>query len=116
MYLAKEDRAGYLANSVLARVSPGSSVPSSGYHRLVCGCGISWSYSLDVGLFAVVGVVVGGGGGGFFVQTFKPQHHFQQCCILTSVVSDEPVQTTFRLRNSKWCSVYSLTVIEYPSD
>ena len=41
---------------------------------------------------------------------------FQQCDILTSVDSDEPVQPPFRHRNSKWCSVSSLTVIEYSSD
>ena len=33
---------------------------------------------------------------------------FQQCGILTSVDSDEPVQPPFKLRNSKWCSVSSL--------
>ena len=41
---------------------------------------------------------------------------FQQCSILTCVDSDEPVQPPFKLRNSKWCSVSSLTVIEYSSD
>ena len=43
---------------------------------------------------------------------------FQQCCILTGVDSDEPVQPPFmyKLRNSKWCSVSSLTIIEYSSD
>ena len=41
---------------------------------------------------------------------------FQQCGILTSVDSDEPVQPPFKLRNSKWCSFSSLTVIEYSSD
>ena len=41
---------------------------------------------------------------------------FQQCGILTSVDSYEPVQPTFELRNSKWCSVSSLTIIEYSSD
>ena len=41
---------------------------------------------------------------------------FQQCGIFTSVDSDEPVQTPFKLRNSKRCSVSSLTVIEYSSD
>ena len=41
---------------------------------------------------------------------------FQQCGILTSVDSDEPVQTPFKLRNLKWGSVCSLTVIEYLSD
>ena len=41
---------------------------------------------------------------------------FQQCGILTSVDSDEPVQPPIKLRNSKWHSVSSLTVIEYSSD
>ena len=36
--------------------------------------------------------------------------------ILTSVDSYEPVQPSFKLRNSKCCSVSSLTVIEYSSD
>ena len=40
---------------------------------------------------------------------------FHQCGILTSVDSDEPVQPPFKLRNSKSCSVSSLTVIEYSS-
>ena len=33
---------------------------------------------------------------------------FQQCGILTSVDSDEPVQSLFKLRNSKWCAVSSI--------
>ena len=41
---------------------------------------------------------------------------FQQCDVLTSVNSDEPVKPPFKIRNSKWCSVSSLTVIEYSSD
>ena len=41
---------------------------------------------------------------------------FQQCGILTSVDSYEPVQPPFKLRNSKWRSVSSLTIIEYSSD
>ena len=41
---------------------------------------------------------------------------FQQCVILTSVDSDEPEQPPFKLRNSKLCSVSSLTVKEYSSD
>ena len=40
---------------------------------------------------------------------------FQQCGILTSVDSDEPVQPPFKLRNSKCCMVSSLTIIEYSS-
>ena len=41
---------------------------------------------------------------------------FQQCGILTSVDSDEHVQPPLKLRNSKWCSVSSLTLREYSSD
>ena len=41
---------------------------------------------------------------------------FQQCCILISVDSDEPMQPPFKLRNSKLCSVSSLTLKEYSSD
>ena len=37
---------------------------------------------------------------------------FQQCGILTSVDSGEPVQPTFKLRKSKLCSDSSLTIIE----
>ena len=48
-------------------------------------------------------------------QTIMPRHDFQQCGILTSVDSDESVQP-FKLRNSKWCSVSSLTLIEYSSN
>ena len=43
-------------------------------------------------------------------------HDFQQCGFSTSVNSGEPVQPPFKLRNSKRCSVSSLTVIEYSSD
>ena len=32
---------------------------------------------------------------------------------LTCVDSDEPLQPTVKLSNSKWCSVSSLTIIEY---
>ena len=41
---------------------------------------------------------------------------FQQCGVLTSVDSDEPVQPPFKVRNLKWCSVSSLTLIWYSSD
>ena len=47
-----------------------------------------------------------------FAHTFEPW----QCGILTSVDSDEPVHPLFKLRNSKWYSVSSLTLIEYLSD
>ena len=49
-------------------------------------------------------------------MAFEPWPDFQRCGILTSVDSDEHVQPTFKLRNSKWCSVSSLTIIEYSSD
>ena len=39
---------------------------------------------------------------------------FQQCGILTSEDSDEPVQPHVMLRNSKRYSVSSLKVVEYP--
>ena len=39
-----------------------------------------------------------------------------KCGILTSLDSDELVRPPFKLRNSKWCSVSSSTVIEYSSD
>ena len=48
-----------------------------------------------------------------YVITNEPR---QQYDILTSVDSDEPLQPSFKLRNSKWCSVSSLTIIEYSSD
>ena len=38
---------------------------------------------------------------------------FQQCGILTSVDSDEPVQPPFKLRNPKSCSVSSQTLQDY---
>ena len=41
---------------------------------------------------------------------------FQQFDILTGIDSDEPLQPPFKLRNSKWCSVSSLIIIEYSSD
>ena len=41
---------------------------------------------------------------------------FQQGGILTSVDSDKPVQPPFKLRNSKLCSVSSLSLIKYSSD
>ena len=44
----------------------------------------------------------------------EPQHEISN--ILSSVDSDEPLQPPFKLRNSKWCSVSSLTIIEYSSD
>ena len=41
---------------------------------------------------------------------------FQQCGILTSIDSDEPVQPPFKRRKSKYCFVSRLTAIEYSSD
>ena len=42
---------------------------------------------------------------------YEPWH-----VISNNVDSDEPVQPHFKLRISKWCSVSSLTVIEYSSN
>ena len=52
----------------------------------------------------------------FRIQNWAATCDLQQCCTLTSVDSDEPVQPPFYLRNSKWCSVRSLPVIEHSSD
>ena len=41
---------------------------------------------------------------------------FQQCGILTSVDSCDPVLPHFKLRNSKCCLVSSTTVIDFSSD
>ena len=41
---------------------------------------------------------------------------FQQCGISTCVDSDEPLQPPLKLRNSKLCSVSSLTIVEYSSN
>ena len=41
---------------------------------------------------------------------------FQKFDILTSVDSGKPLQPSFKLRNSRWCSVSNLTIIEYSSD
>ena len=50
------------------------------------------------------------------IQKWAVTCDFQQCGILTSVNSDEPVQPPVKFRNAKWCSVSSFTVIEYASD
>ena len=46
-------------------------------------------------------------------STTEPLRTLQWCGILTCVDSDNPVQPPFKLRNSKWCSVRTLRVIEY---
>ena len=57
------------------------------------------------------------------VQTHSASHgkwaatcDYQQCGVLTSVDSDEPMQPPFKLRNSQWCSISSLTLIKYFGD
>ena len=45
---------------------------------------------------------------------YEPVHEISNN--LTSVDSDEPLQPPFKLKNSKWCSVSSLTIIDYSSD
>ena len=56
------------------------------------------------------------GGGGGIKAIWAVTCGLQQCGILTSVDSDEPVQPPFKLRNYKLCSVSSLTLIEYSSE
>ena len=51
---------------------------------------------------------------GCYLYNIEPGHEISNN--LTSVDSDEPLQPPFKLRNSKWCSVSSLTIIEYSSD
>ena len=46
-----------------------------------------------------------------FKEIWAETCNFQQCGIFTSVDWDEPVQPPFKLRNSKWCSVSSLTLL-----
>ena len=47
---------------------------------------------------------------------YEPRHEISNFDILISVDLDEPQQPPFKLSNSKWCSVSSLTIIEYLSD
>ena len=51
-------------------------------------------------------------------KQFEPRHEISntEFDILTSVDFDEPLHPPFKLRNSKWCSVSSLPIIEYSSD
>ena len=51
-----------------------------------------------------------------YIHNLATTCDFQLCGILTSVDSDEPVQSPVMLRNSKLCSFSSLTVIEYSSN
>ena len=48
------------------------------------------------------------------IETFEPWHVISNN--VAFVDSDEPVAHPFKLRHSKWCSVSSLTLIEYSSD
>ena len=52
----------------------------------------------------------------FDIHKWASAWDFQQFDILTCVDSDEPLQPPFRLRNLKWHSVSSLTLIGYSSD
>ena len=52
-----------------------------------------------------------------FTKLHEPWHVLsEQFDILSREDLDEPVQPPVKLRNSKWCSVSSLTIIEYLSD
>ena len=52
----------------------------------------------------------------FWKEIIAATCDFKQCGILTSVHSDEPVQSPLKLSNSKWRSVSDLRFIEYSSD
>ena len=75
-----------------------------------------WATALFTGSFVILALIQN-------LYVSKEHHNiwavtcdFQQCGSLTCVDSDEPLQPPFKLRNSKWCSVSSLTVKEYSSD
>ena len=51
-----------------------------------------------------------------YKEKMSREMRFPTIDILTSVYSDEPLQPLFKLKNSKWCSVSSLTIIEHSSD
>ena len=42
----------------------------------------------------------------------EPRHEISNIVAYSAA----PLQPPFKLRNSKWCSVSSLTIIEYPGD
>ena len=53
----------------------------------------------------------------YLARINEPVHEISNnVTFLTCVDSDESLQPPFKLRNSKWCSVSSLTIIEYASD
>ena len=52
----------------------------------------------------------------FVMKNLSRCMRFPTILHLTSVDSDEPLQPPFKLRNSRWCSVSSLTIIEYSRD
>ena len=53
---------------------------------------------------------------GRYIVRWAATCDFQQCGILISADSDQPVHPPFKLRNSKWCSGSRLTFKEYSSD
>ena len=48
--------------------------------------------------------------------TNEPVHVVSNNVVFDMRDSDKPRQPPFKLRNSKWCSVSSLTITEYSSD
>ena len=71
---------------------------------------VQWSEDINVQLFVAESIM------GSISVDWAVTCDFKQCSILTSLDSDEHVQPPFRLRNLKWCSVSSLTLIGYSSD
>ena len=72
---------------------------------------ISWSISTKVWDRAGIELATPGSAVSFASVT----RHVTDCATRPGD-SDEPLQPPFKLRNSKWCSVSSLTIIEYSSD
>ena len=76
----------------------------------VCSRSVRWRFTQELPMVSKQKQII------LYLIIWAVTHDFQQCAILTSVDSDEPLQPPFKLRNSKWASVSILTVIEYSSD
>ena len=77
-------------------------------------CYIVWNHMSRLNYFTFYGHVESWTSSVKYIWTVTCD--FQQCGMLASLESDEPVQPPFKLRNSKWCSASSLTFIKYASD
>ena len=88
----------------------------SSYYKL-SSADLSISQSARFHYFITVGDIFQGQDDTVSVRqrmTHEPRHEISNN--LTSVDSDGPLQPPVKLRNSKWCSVSSLTINEYSND